>query len=71
MYETAFAFHQEDREGTHDFALANSIHRLEDFDNACSAYDKAIQLAGVPGEHIFHLNYGEVLELKSDSHPYM
>ena len=33
--------------------------RLEDFDNSCASYDKAIQLVGMPGEPIFHLNYGE------------
>lgn len=32
--------------------------RLDDFENACAAYDKAVQLAGEPGEAIFHLNYG-------------
>jgi hypothetical protein len=32
--------------------------RLDDFENACAAYDKALQLAGEPGEAVFHLNYG-------------
>lgn len=43
------------------FTTANSVHprcRLDDFENACAAYDKAVQLAGEPGEAIFHLNYG-------------
>ena len=34
------------------------MYRLDDFDNACAAYEKAIQMAGEPGEPVFHLNYG-------------
>jgi len=41
--------------------LAIALSRLEDFDNACAAYDKAIGVAGSPGEPVFHLNYGVML----------
>ncbi|KAJ9508090.1 hypothetical protein QJQ45_021437 [Haematococcus lacustris] len=39
--------------------LAVALSKLEDIDNACAAYEKAIQMCGVPGEPVFHLNYGE------------
>jgi Bardet-Biedl syndrome 4 protein len=39
--------------------LAVALSQLGDFDNACLSYEKAIQLAGEPGEAVFHLNYGE------------
>lgn len=40
--------------------LAVTLNRLDDFDNACAAYEKAIQMAGTPGEPVFHLNYGRL-----------
>lgn len=40
--------------------LAVTLSRLDDFENACAAYDKAITMAGSPGEPVFHLNYGEL-----------
>eukprot|EP00903_Cladosiphon_okamuranus_P014836 g13737.t1 len=38
--------------------LAITLSRLEDFDNACSAYDKALDL---DGDYLTHLNYAVTL----------
>ncbi len=38
--------------------LAIALSRLGDPDNASAAYKKAMQVAGAPGEAVFHLNYG-------------
>ncbi|CAN0041747.1 unnamed protein product [Ectocarpus sp. 6 AP-2014] len=45
--------------------LAITLARLEDFDNACSAYDKALELDGGGGDYLTHLNYAVTL-LKND-----
>ena len=34
--------------------LAITLARLEDFDNSCSAYEKAIEMES---DHLFELNY--------------
>mmetsp|Transcript_33762 Transcript_33762/g.60952 ORF Transcript_33762/g.60952 Transcript_33762/m.60952 type:complete len:408 (-) Transcript_33762:680-1903(-) len=41
--------------------LAVTLSHLEDIENACQAYEKAIHLAGEPGEPVFHLNYAIML----------
>ncbi|KAL6765320.1 Bardet-Biedl syndrome protein 4 [Haematococcus lacustris] len=41
--------------------LAVALSKLDDIDNACAAYEKAIQMCGVPGEPVFHLNYAIML----------
>ncbi|KDO24220.1 hypothetical protein SPRG_09854 [Saprolegnia parasitica CBS 223.65] len=38
--------------------LAITLGRLDDFENACSAYDKAIEMEA---DHMFHLNYALTL----------
>ena len=38
-------------------------HRLEDFENACSAYDKAIELGE---DYLVHLNYAITLALNDE-----
>ena len=38
--------------------LAITLNRLDDFDNACAAYAKAIELET---DHLFHLNYAVTL----------
>lgn len=38
--------------------LAITLSKLDDFDNACSAYEKAIELER---DHLFHLNYAIML----------
>lgn len=38
--------------------LAVALSQLHDVENACAAYEKAIQIAGLPGEPVFHINYG-------------
>ena len=38
--------------------------RLEDFDNACSAYDKAIELGE---DYLIHLNYAVTLALNDET----
>jgi Bardet-Biedl syndrome 4 protein len=38
--------------------LAITLNRLDDFDNACSAYEKAI---GMEADHVFELNYAVTL----------
>jgi Bardet-Biedl syndrome 4 protein len=38
--------------------LAITLARLDDFENACSAYDKAIEMES---DHMFHLNYAITL----------
>lgn len=38
--------------------LAITLNRLEDFENACSAYEKAIEMES---DHLFHLNYAITL----------
>jgi hypothetical protein len=35
--------------------LAITLSKLDDFENACSAYEKAIEMEN---EYMFHLNYG-------------
>eukprot|EP00955_Chlamydomonas_euryale_P103187 365471-Chlamydomonas_euryale.AAC.5 len=42
--------------------LAIALSKLDDQDNACSAYEKAISLAAEPGEPLFHLNYAVLLQ---------
>jgi Bardet-Biedl syndrome 4 protein len=43
--------------------LAITLFKLEDADNACAAYEKAIKLANAQGtlEPVFHLNYAILL----------
>lgn len=41
--------------------MAVALSRLDDMDNACAAYEKAMQIAGMPGEPLFHLNYAIML----------
>ncbi|CAB1121347.1 unnamed protein product [Ectocarpus sp. CCAP 1310/34] len=41
--------------------LAITLARLEDFDNACSAYDKALELDDGGGDYLTHLNYAVTL----------
>jgi hypothetical protein len=38
--------------------LGITLARLEDIDNACSAYDKAIS---IENDHVFHLNFSATL----------
>ena len=38
--------------------LGISLSRLDDFENACSAYDKALELED---DYLFHLNYAVML----------
>ena len=38
--------------------LAITLAKLDDFDNACSAYEKAIDMES---DHLFHLNYAVTL----------
>jgi Bardet-Biedl syndrome 4 protein len=42
--------------------LAITLGRLDDFENACASYEKAIQMVGMPGEPLFHLNYAVLLQ---------
>lgn len=44
--------------------LAITLSRLDDFENACSAYDKAIEMES---DHLFHLNYAITLANNGDS----
>jgi Bardet-Biedl syndrome 4 protein len=39
--------------------LAVTLAKLDDHDNACAAYEKAIEMD--PGDHLFHLNYALTL----------
>ncbi|KAG2433899.1 hypothetical protein HXX76_008252 [Chlamydomonas incerta] len=69
QYASAFHFFSASVNLKPDFAhsymyLAVTLARLDDYDNACAAYDKAIQMAGVPGEPVFHLNYA-ILQYQS------
>ncbi len=64
QYASAFHYFSASVNLKPDFAhsymyLAVTLARLDDFENACAAYEKAIQMAGAPGEPVFHLNYGE------------
>jgi Bardet-Biedl syndrome 4 protein len=43
--------------------LAIALARLEDFENACSAYDKAIELGS---DFLVHLNYSITLYLNDE-----
>ncbi|MEW5315332.1 MAG: hypothetical protein WDW38_006772 [Sanguina aurantia] len=66
QYASAFHYFSSSINLKSDFAhsymyLAVTLSRLDDIDNACSAYDKAIQMAGEPGEAVFHLNYAIML----------
>jgi Bardet-Biedl syndrome 4 protein len=38
--------------------LGITLARLDDIDNACSAYDKALS---IEKDHVFHLNYAATL----------
>ena len=38
--------------------LAMTLSKLDDFDNACNAYEKAIEMES---DHLFHLNYGAAM----------
>ena len=44
--------------------LAITLNRLDDFDNACQAYEKAIEMEE---DHLFHLNYAITLMNNSES----
>jgi len=43
--------------------LAITLSRLDDFENACSAYEKAIELES---DHIFEINYAITLYNKGE-----
>eukprot|EP00798_Chlamydomonas_sp_ICE-L_P026319 gene26319-17414_t len=45
--------------------LAITLNRLDDFENSCSAYEKAVQVASASdgAEFVFHLNYALTLHL--------
>lgn len=63
QYASAFHYFSSSINLKPDFAhsymyLAVTLGRLDDFENACAAHEKAIQMAGAPGEPVFHLNYG-------------
>ncbi|KXZ53232.1 BBS4 protein [Gonium pectorale] len=66
QYASAFHYFSASVNLKPDFAhsymyLAVTLARLDDVDNACAAYEKAIQMAGLPGEPVFHLNYAILL----------
>ncbi|GLI61293.1 hypothetical protein VaNZ11_003647 [Volvox africanus] len=66
QYASAFHYFSASVNLKPDFAhsymyLAVTLARLDDFENACAAYEKAIQMAGPPGEPVFHLNYAILL----------
>uniref|UniRef100_A0A7S2QUY1 Uncharacterized protein n=1 Tax=Chlamydomonas chlamydogama TaxID=225041 RepID=A0A7S2QUY1_9CHLO len=66
QYASAFHYFSSSINLKPDFAhsymyLAVTLNRLDDFENACAAYEKAIQMAGHPGETVFHLNYAIML----------
>lgn len=44
--------------------LAVALNKLEDFDNACSAYEKAIELGE---DYLIHLNYAVTLALNDET----
>ena len=44
--------------------LAITLNRLDDFDNACQAYEKAIEMEE---DHLFHLNYAITLMNNSET----
>lgn len=63
QYASAFHYFSASINLKPDFAhsymyLAITLSRLDDFDNACAAYEKAIQMDSEP---LFHLNYGIML----------
>lgn len=66
QYASAFHYFSASINLKPDFAhsymyLAITLSRLDDYDNACAAHEKAIQMAGAPGEPVFHLNYAVLL----------
>ncbi|GLC34848.1 Bardet-Biedl syndrome 4 protein [Pleodorina starrii] len=66
QYASAFHYFSASVNLKPDFAhsymyLAVTLARLDDVENACAAYEKAIQMAGLPGEPVFHLNYAILL----------
>eukprot|EP01029_Cantina_marsupialis_P027311 TRINITY_DN75_c0_g1_i3.p1 TRINITY_DN75_c0_g1~~TRINITY_DN75_c0_g1_i3.p1 ORF type:complete len:400 (+),score=56.32 TRINITY_DN75_c0_g1_i3:137-1336(+) len=73
QYASSFHFFSASINLKPDFAssymyLAITLNRLDDFDNSCSAYEKAIEMEQ---DHLFHLNYcvtlfnqGEVAKAK-------
>jgi Bardet-Biedl syndrome 4 protein len=46
-----------------DMYLAITLNRLEDYENACSAYEKSLELES---DHIFELNYSITLYNRGD-----
>lgn len=44
--------------------LAIALSRLDDFDNACAAYEKALEI--LPGDYLTHLNYAITLFLNDE-----
>jgi len=60
QYASAFHFFSASINMKPDFPhsymyLAITLSKLDDFENACSAYEKAIEMES---DHMFHLNYG-------------
>merc|ERR1712086_707745 len=63
QYASAFHYFSSSINLKPDFAssymyLGVALNRLDDFDNACSAYEKALELEE---DHVFHLNYAITL----------
>uniref|UniRef100_A0A7S1X3Q1 Bardet-Biedl syndrome 4 n=1 Tax=Tetraselmis chuii TaxID=63592 RepID=A0A7S1X3Q1_9CHLO len=63
QYASAFHFFSASVNMKPDFPhsymyLAITLSKLDDFDNACSAYEKAIEMEA---DHLFHLNYAITL----------
>jgi len=64
QYASAFHYFSASINMKPDFAtsymyLGVALSRLDDFDNACSAYEKALELD--PDDHLFHLNFAITL----------
>lgn len=76
QYASAFHFFSASINLKHDFAssymyLAITLSRLDDFENACTAYEKAIEM---DNDHLFELNYAVTLynhdEIEAARHHY-
>ncbi len=46
--------------------LAVTLSKLDDFENACNAFEKAIEMES---DHLFHLNYGSAIGGKESRSP--
>ena len=69
QYVSAFNFFSAAINLKSDFAhsymyLGTTLSKLEDFDNACIAYERAIEMS--PDEWLFHLNYAIMLRKMND-----